>query len=352
MSVSTDGGKVSIIITNHNAHRWLAECFASLRRQTYRNFEVIFVDNHSSDESIAFVQANYPETIIVRNERDEGFASGNNIGVRHARGEFVLLLNTDTKVTDTFLDDLLFSFREIPKLGCVQPKLFWLYDPQKLDSCGSYFTMTGFLQHVGNRQQAELPEYNAAFPVLSVKGACMMFRKSLLEKTGGLFDDDYYCYFEETDFCFRVWLAGYECWYYPKASIYHAMGGVTGLQMPNARIQYHSFKNRLTTYLKNLSPWTLVRMLPLHLALNIATSSALLVGAQPRNALAICKALFYALAHLPSTLKKRSFVQQHVRRVSDKAFLPAVTRRFGIAELIRQLYHHVMYGWLKPKASS
>lgn len=343
---------VSIIITNHNARRWLADCFESLRRQTYRNFEVIFVDNHSSDDSVEFVRAHYPETIIVQNDRDEGFASGNNIGVRHARGEFILLLNTDTKATDTFLEDLLPSFWEIPSLGCVQPKLFWLYDPTKLDSCGSYFTITGFLQHIGNRQRAALPEYNVPFPVLSVKGACMMFRKELFAHTGGLFDDDYYCYFEETDFCFRVWLAGYECWYYPKASISHAMGGVTGWQMQNARIQYHSFKNRLTTYLKNLSAGTLARMLPLHLALNIATSVALLVGLQPRNCWAICKALLYNLVHLPSTLKKRSFVQQHVRRVSDRAFLPAVTRRFETTELIHQLYHHVMYGWLKPKGTS
>ena len=340
-------GRVSIVLTSFHSLPWLAPCFASLSRQTYADVEVVFVDNHSLDGSVEFVRAHYPRTIVVENPRDEGFASGNNIGVRHAGGEYLILLNTDTTVTETFVEDLLRAFREIPRLGCVQPKLLFLHDPRKLDSCGSLFTMTGFLRHVGNQQDERTPAYNTSFPVLSVKGACMMFKRELLEKTGGLFDDDYYCYFEETDFCMRVWLAGYECWYYPQAVIHHAMGGSTGRHIRHAVTDYHSFKNRLATYLKNLSGGTLARVLPAYALLNVLASIAFVATFRVRNAAAVYRALWYNVQRFPATLRKRSLVQRRIRRVSDRAFLPRVTGRYALRQILRYVVYLFTYEFLK-----
>lgn len=331
--------KVSIIVTNFNGLSWLGPCFDSIYKQTYKNFEVIFVDNHSTDDSVSFVRSHYPDTVIVENDRDEGFAQGNNIGRQYAQGEYLLLLNTDTRISETMLDDLLGAFREIPHLGVVQPKLFFMYDTSKLDSCGSNFSATGFLQHIGNQKSAALPQYNQPFPVLAVKGACLMFPRRLLEYTAGLFDQDYYCYFEETDFCLRVWLAGYECWYYPKASLQHAMGGVTGKLFPTPYVQYHSFKNRLTTYLKNFSLKTLARVLPIYGFLNVLVSLSFLATGNVGNFLAVYKAAWYNLTHLLRILKKRHQVQQHVRVVSDQAFLSRVTGLISV----HQLYRYAVY---------
>lgn len=343
MSYPAANGKVSIIITNFNGLRWLGPCLDSVRQQDDKNFEVIFIDNHSTDSSVAFVRSHYPEVVVVENARDEGFAGGNNIGVRHSTGEYILLLNTDTVVPSTLLPDLLRAFDEIPNVGVVQPKLFFLYDPSKLDSCGSNFSSTGFLQHIGNQRDASLPEYNRAFPVLAVKGACLMFRRDLLGKTGGLFDEDYYCYFEETDFCLRTWLAGYECWYYPQANIRHAMGGVTGKLFPTPYVQYHSFKNRLTTYIKDLSGGTLSYMLPGYVFFNVLVSVSFLVTGNLGNCAAVYKAMWYNLIHLKQILKKRAHVQRHIRVVQDKAFLPRVTGSISFHQLFRYGVYLLMY---------
>lgn len=343
MSGPATSGKVSIIITNFNGLRWLKPCLDSVRQQEYKNFEVVFVDNHSTDTSVALVRSHYPEVVVIENSRDEGFAGGNNIGVGRSTGEYVLLLNTDTVVPPTLLSDLLRAFDEIPNVGVVQPKLFFLYDPSKLDSCGSNFSYTGFLQHIGNQKNAALPEYNRAFPVFAVKGACLMFRRDLLDKTGGLFDKDYYCYFEETDFCLRVWLAGYECWYYPKANIRHAMGGVTGRLFPTPYVQYHSFKNRLTTYLKNFSAGTLWHMLPAYALFNVLVSVSFLATGNLGNCAAVYKAMWYNLKHLKQILQKRKHVQSHVRVVADKTFLPRVTGSISFHQLFRYAVYLLMY---------
>ncbi len=332
--------KVSIIIVTYNGRKWLEGCFGALANQTYKNFEVVFVDNNSRDDSADFVEATYPGTIVVRNKANSGFAGGNNVGLPYATGEYILLLSDDTIAEPTFLENLLRAFDEIPRLGCVQSKLIFMYDPTKLDSCGSYFTWTGFMKHIGNQKSAAVAEYNKPRPVFSVKGACMMFKKEILEKTGGLFDNDYWCYFEETDFCMRVWLAGYECWYYPAAAIQHAMGGTTGRFFSNAFIQYYSFRNRLMTYLKVLSSATLLRMLPAYLLMNVLVSIGFLAVLQFKNCFAIYRALWYNIINFSRIMRQRSVVQKMVRIRPDSEYLPALTKKL---ELMKGIYGFVVY---------
>ena len=325
--------KVSIIIVGYNARRWLPGFFSSLAAQTYKNVEVIFVDNNSADDSVPFIEMNHPEVLLIRHHKNSGFAGGNNIGLPHATGKYVLLLSTDVTVEPNFLEELVRAFDEIPRLGCVQPKMVFMYDKSKLDCCGSYFTRTGFLKHVGVQASEVSPEYNRQFPVLSIKGACMMFQKDILQKTGGLFDADFWNYFEETDFCFRVWLAGYECWYYPRAVVYHAMGGSTGF-IGTPLIQYHSFKNRITTYLKSLSVKTLLIVLPAHFFLTQVISLFFLLTLRLRLGFSITKAWWYNISNLPMILKKRRLVQTRVRKISDREFLPKLSKEFPIIRTI------------------
>lgn len=335
--------KVSIILVNYNGRVWLPGCLESLRQQQWPDYEIILVDNASTDDSRQFVRAEYPEVKLILSDTNRGFAGGNNLGLQQASGEYILLLNTDTIVTVDFLPKLLEAFTVIPHLGCVQPKLLFMHEPHKLDSCGSYFTATGFLQHIGNQQPANTPEFNQPLPVFSVKGACMMFRRDILEKTGGLFDEDYWCYFEETDFCWRVWLAGYECWYYPKAVIQHAMGGSSGYFIANDFVQYHSLKNRLVTYLKNLSPRKLLIVLPFHLAINWVLSGITLLSGQWRNTFVFYRALWYTIVHLPSILRKRRTVQCTIRRRVDDGFLRQVSRSVGLRDLWHRLIGFIHY---------
>jgi GT2 family glycosyltransferase len=314
---------VSIIIVNWNGRRWLPGCLDSLMLQSYKNFEIILVDNASEDNSVEFVQKNYPQVIIVRNRDNVGFASGNNSALRKAKGELVLLLNNDIHAPKDYLEKFICAFDEIPNLGAAQSKLILLGDQIKLDSCGSFWTSSTFLYHYGNSKDQALDKYNNAFPVFTNKGASMLIRKDVIERIG-LFDDDFWCYYEETDFCHRVWLAGYECWYYPKAAIFHAVGGTSNF-FDNSYIQFHNFKNKLLSFLKNFEMRSLVKILLIFLITNVLISFIWLFQGRFKQSLSIYKAILWNITNVNETIKKRSVIQS-LRCVSDRTIFLRVRK--------------------------
>jgi GT2 family glycosyltransferase len=301
---------VSVIVVNYNGERFLKDCLSSLFEQTYSDLEIMLVDNNSVDGSVRLVEQNFPLVKIIKNKENLGFAGGSNIGYQQSTGDFICILNNDTVLEKDTIEKLVQSFDEIENLGVVQPKLLLMGRENQLDSCGSFFTNTGFLYHRGNYKNANLEKYNRSFPVYSVKGVCLLTRREVIEKVG-LFDDDFFCFFEETDFCHRVWLAGYECWYYPKAVIHHALGGAA-LKQPSSFVQYHSFKNRLCSYLKNLSVKSLVTVLPVYLAINFVLGLVYLIKLDAENFLMIYKAVFWNFKNIRKTLRKRKEVVREV----------------------------------------
>jgi GT2 family glycosyltransferase len=140
---------VSIIIVNWNGRQYLSECFSSLKKQEYTDTEVIFVDNASTDDSVEFIRKHYPRTKIIENTKNLGFAGANNIGFHQAKGELVLFLNNDTRVTKTFLTELVRVVLSSPKIAGAQGKMLLMDQPERLDSVGAYLTRTGFLYHYG-----------------------------------------------------------------------------------------------------------------------------------------------------------------------------------------------------------
>lgn len=306
---------VSVSVVNYNGRRFLPEFFVSLFGQTYRNFEVIFVDNDSADDSIEYVKANFPQVKIVENKDNSGYAEGNNIGFRHSAGEYILVINNDTILKEDLIEKLVQAFIEIPNLGTVQPMVKLMNEKDRLDACGSFWTNTGFNYHYGIYKKADLPIYNHSFPVYSVKGMCMMIPRKVIEEIG-LFDPDFWCYFEETDFCHRAWLAGYECWYYPKSYIYHFMGG-TSTKKPQNMVQFHSFKNRLCSYLKNFGTMEMARILPVYFLFNFIWSVAFLVRFDIPNFLVVYRAIWWNVVHFGKTMDKRKKIQMEMRKKLD-----------------------------------
>jgi GT2 family glycosyltransferase len=192
-----------------------------------------------------------------------------------------------------------------------------------MDTCGSFWTASGFLYHYGNKKAYDQPEYCEAFKVFSVKGVCLLTTRQIIDHVG-LFDDDYWCYFEETDFCHRVLLAGKDCWYSPSAEILHANGGTSSLQRQTI-VQFHSFKNRLNSYLKNLELQSLLRILPIYFLINLAWAVKLIATGKFRIALVPFKAVLWNLANIRNTLVKRKHIQQNLRRIADRDLFYDVT---------------------------
>jgi GT2 family glycosyltransferase len=212
------------------------------------------------------------------------------------------------------------------KLGVVQPK--FLYDnsdfPDKniINSVGAYLTSTGFLYYPGYGKKDTKTKFNKKSEVFSAYGACMLIRKDVIDKIG-LFDDDYFLYFEETDFCMRVWLSGWRIEYVPDVLIYHE-GGVSTRKQGLDRIYFHSFKNRICTYIKNFELQNLFTVLPLHIIVCEVTSLLYLFTGRPKYFVAIQKAFFWNYDNINETLKKRKIVQAKFRKVSDSSYFSRV----------------------------
>jgi len=319
--------KVSIIIVNWNGREHLRYSLPSLSKIDYPNYEIILVDNNSTDSSLEFVRNNYPQIKIIKNTANLGFAQGNNLGIRQAAGKYVLFLNNDTKVKPDFLTKLVSGLESEPDIGAVQSKILLMDRPKFLDSIGSFLTWTGFLTHFGFLKKNE-PRLNKKIEIFSAMGVCLLVRRDVLEKVG-FFDKDFFAYFEETDLCWRIWLAGYKILYISEAVIYHKKGATSSL-LPNSFITYHSFKNRICSLIKNLELKNLMWMLPIHLVICKLVALGYFLKGKPRNSLSIFRALGWNLVNFKSTLTKRKTVQNKIRKISDSLLLPRISRKISL----------------------
>lgn len=323
--------QVSIIMPTYNGLDHLKKCLPSLFKSEYKNFQLILVDNDSKDSSVEYVEKNFPNVKLVKNSRNDGYAGGNNLGWKYVKGDYVLFLSNDTIVDKRFIREMVNVLENRSELGGVQSKVFLMDDHSRLDSVGSFMTSTGFLYHYGANKK-DAPKYNKDILVYSAKGVCMMFRKKVIENilvNGEIFDSSYFAYFEETDLCHRVWLSGWKIGYAPKSVIFHKVGG-TSVRMDNVFIQYHSYKNRINSYIKNLDEISLLKILPVHLVMCELNAFIYLFRGKPRMFMMVQHAIFWNIQQIGSTLKKREIVQKRIRKVKDSQIMPYIKKNVGI----------------------
>lgn len=310
---------VSVIIVNWNGKVDTLVCLACLSRQTYRNLEIIVIDNASSDGSAEEIKRRFKLVKLWKNKINEGFAEANNIGYKHSSGKYLLLLNNDTEIKDKeFIQKIVSGIEKDEKIGVLQPKII-LSGSGKLQAGGAFLTFTGFLYHFGFGQNPNDPLFNRKMFIYSANGSCMLIRRELIEKIG-LFDPDFFVYFEETDFCHRVSLAGYKILYFPETSIFHKGSKSTLRQKPEFT-QFHAFKNRICSYLKNLGIKNIIIILPIHILLCELYTLLLIIKGNLKLALSTQKAIWWNVVNLPFTLKKRGWIQYNLRIVKNDNFL-------------------------------
>lgn len=290
---------VSIIIVNWNGGEVFRECLRSLNKIKYKNWELIIVDNGSTDGTKKYA--------TVKNNKNLGFAEGNNLGFEKAKGEYVLLLNNDTTVEKDFLNKLVDRIQKDKKIGLIQPKIHVMSDPSFIDSAGSYLTRTGFLQHWGLLSK-DGKEFNKEKYIFSAKGACVLIRREVIEKVG-LFDKDYGSYLEDTDFSWKAWIAGYKVLFYPKAEIYHKIG-FSSKRQNQVFVNYHSFKNRLATLFKNLSFLNLILIGGTHLIILFGLSFYYIVTLRIENGVLVLRAIYWNIKNIEDLIEKRSEIQK------------------------------------------
>lgn len=324
--------KVSIIILNFKQTKLTLNCLESLSNITYPKVETILVDNHSEDESIETIVNKLPGLIFIQSKKNLGYAGGNNLGLRRASAGYILILNNDTRVNPGFLEPLVSDMLTDPSLGIIQSKIFVMDQPKHLDGVTSYQTCTGFLYHKGYLD-TDQPEYNQLLYSFSAKGACILVRREVLKL--GLFDPDYFAYFEETDLCWRAWIMGYKVAFEPRSVIYHKMGA-TSITMKSDFINYHSFKNRIRTIIKNAAPFTLLWMLPIHLTTCIGIAIFFLLSGQKSGFLSIMKAIVWNIKMFNRTWNLRKIIQSK-RKVSDSEIFNQVMKNPPLSFYLKHL---------------
>jgi N-acetylglucosaminyl-diphospho-decaprenol L-rhamnosyltransferase len=307
--------QLSIVIPTTRAGQDLDRCLRSLESQSYAGLEVIVVDNGSPGVSSEKVR-------VIRNETNTGFVGACNQGIEAATGVFVLLLNDDTIVEQGALRELVEALERHPAWGACQAKLLVASDPTKLDSAGSFLTATGFLVHRG--LLGEEAPYSDEEEIFAAKGAALLLRRAALDDAGPL-DPAFFIYFEETDLCWRLWLSGWGVGFAPAARVLHDIGATSSALSP-AFVQFHSYKNRIRTLVKNLGPARLAWMLPYHLALCLCLVCWYLVRGRSAVSRGILQALWWNLAQLADTLRQRRRVQRS-RVIGDRDLMPRIMRR-------------------------
>ena len=318
-------GRVSAVIVNWNGLRYLDACLDPLQAEPELG-EVIVVDNGSTDGSLEHLAVRTGVRVLAQG-RNLGYAEANNAGIAAAGCDLVLLLNNDTRPRPGFLAPLVEALDREPLAGAAQAKLLTVEQPPRIDSYGSYLTWSGFLYHRLFEQPDPPPE--PPFEVFAAKGAALLLRRDLLAQVGA-FDADFFAYMEDTDLCWRIWLSGRNVLCVPASVVLHVGGGTAGT-LASEVVIFHSFKNRLTMLVKNLSGARLAAVLPIHLALCLGAAAAYAARGRWRQARGILGALGWEAAHLGSVLARRRLVQRTLRRVSDAELWPAVARRPRLA---------------------
>ncbi len=314
---------VSVVLVNFNGAQWLPGCLNSLAAVVPRPSEVIVVDNASSDDSLRIL-GNYPWVKVVQSAENLGFAGGNNLGLRHCTGKYVLLLNNDTVVPPDFLEPLRRYLDEHPTVGIVQGKMVLPRFANRLDVCGSFLTRLGLPYHYGYFK-ADGTKYQRSYPIFSGKGACLMFRRDLLERVGGfLFDPDFFCYYEESDFCHRAWLAGYEVHFVPCPPVQHFMGGTAGGPQ-SAFVLRHYLRNMAFSLMANLQFSSRWRILPVFFTVLVASGLASVVRLRGAQSAAHFGALTYCLKERGRLRNRRQLVNR-IRRRPDREIFCKVLR--------------------------
>ncbi|HZU15945.1 MAG TPA: glycosyltransferase family 2 protein [Candidatus Dormibacteraeota bacterium] len=238
----------SVIICNYNGHKYLPACLCAVMRQhLVGGFEVILVDNCSTDDSVEYVQHEWPTVTILRADRNLGFAAGNNLGIRHARGKYIVLLNNDTTVHEGWLAALVNTAESDSTVAAVTSKIVYMGRPDIIQNAGGLLLTDGSGADRGFGEH-DKGQYDHQEEVFGACGCAVLYRREALADVG-LFDESFFCYYEDMDLNWRLRLRGWRVVYQPAAMVEHLHAGTSVEWSPF--FLFHAERNRIFMVVKN-----------------------------------------------------------------------------------------------------
>lgn len=220
---------VSVISLHWNTKEVTSEFLRSINEHnTYKNIEVIIVDNASKEDDSDTFKKIYPGINFIRNDKNLGFSGGNNVGIREAKGQYIFLVNNDTEFTKGLIEGLLEAFEQFPDAGVVSPKFHYFFHKGTIEYAGyqSVNIFTGRNGMVGCKEK-DLGQYDKICETNYAHGGGMMVSRSAIEKAGLMYEP-YFLYYEEFDWCTQIKKHGFKIYYQPKSLIYHKESMTTG----------------------------------------------------------------------------------------------------------------------------
>ncbi len=248
---------ISIVIPNYNGNKYLPKCLKSISRQTYKDYEVIIIDNASTDGSYEWIK-DYPDIEFQVLEKNYGFSIAVNCGIQKAKGEYVLLLNNDTELFEDFLEKILRAIEKDNKVFAVSSKMIQYHHQDLIDDAGDEYTVVGWGHKRGDG--APIDTYMKPKRVFSACAGAALYRKEVFEQIG-CFDEAFFAYLEDMDICYRANIFGYKNIYYPEAKVYHIGSATSGGKYSDFKIKL-SGRNNIYVIYKNMPLLQLLINLP------------------------------------------------------------------------------------------
>ncbi|MBP5715182.1 MAG: glycosyltransferase family 2 protein [Prevotella sp.] len=239
--------RLSIITVNYNGLKDTCELIDSIPFND--SMEVIVVDNASQQDEAKIIQSNYPQVKVIRSKKNLGFAGGNNLGIKEAKGKYIFLINNDTLFKDFDIQALIDRFESSPKIGVACPKIrfAWGNNPIQFTGYTPLSKITIRNQSIGFGEE-DKGQYDSPHPTLYAHGAAMMIKREVIDNVG-LMPECFFLYYEELDWSMMITRAGYEIWYEPACTIYHKESQSTGQNSPLRT--YFITRNRLLLAKRN-----------------------------------------------------------------------------------------------------
>jgi hypothetical protein len=315
MSAESSPPLISIIIVNYNGKKFLSDCLNSIFLQTYFPFEVILVDNASSDDSVEYVQQNFPDVKMVIQSTNLGFAGGTNAGIRVAQGEFIFTINNDTIADSHLLEEIVRPMQLDSRVGVCGSKM--ILPNGRINSTAICISRSGAAWDRG-MDEPDHGQYDTPEEVFGACAGAALYRRSMLEEIG-LFDEDFFLFMEDVDLAFRVQLAGWKCMYVPSARVIHIHGGTAGTGSELA--VYYGNRNLLWYIIKNFPLRILLISMPWIFARNCCDIPYYILRQRGK---AIVRSKIDAVRGLHAVLIKRAGIK---KKVPDKKVLKWIQKQ-------------------------
>ncbi|MFN8491960.1 MAG: glycosyltransferase family 2 protein [Caldilineaceae bacterium] len=304
--------QVSIIIVNWNAQHYLERCLPTVFAQDFTDFEVILIDNGSTDGSVAYVQTHFPQVRVIQNQQNCGFAPANNQGIRASTAEFVALLNNDTTIDPRWLRALVQAMQSDPTVGMCAAKMLLAERPGIIDAAGIALDRAGIAWNVAGGQVDGAVGTEQMREPFGACGGAALYRRAMLDEIG-LLDEEFFCYLEDVDLAWRAQWAGWRCLYAPQATVLH-LHSATSNRIPHFKSRLLG-RNKIWLICKNYPLPQLIWYLPIIALYELLSLGYALRQRRLGSALA---GRWAALGKIPLMLTRR---RTRVKRISSKAML-------------------------------